>query len=56
MFIHPPRTGPSLQDGFLSSDTWKEEKDMSGELLTKVKRNNKIMVDFNGLSTISRTV
>ena len=55
MFIHPPRTGPSLQDGFLSSDTWKEEKDMSGELLTKVKRNNKIMVEFKGLSTISRT-
>tara|TARA_B100001989_G_C24451557_1_gene419250 strand:- start:56 stop:892 length:837 start_codon:yes stop_codon:yes gene_type:complete len=55
MFIHPPRTGPSLQDGFLSSDTWKEEKDMSGELLKKVKRNNKIVVEFKGLSTISRT-
>tara|TARA_B100001741_G_scaffold145497_1_gene119959 strand:- start:1076 stop:1912 length:837 start_codon:yes stop_codon:yes gene_type:complete len=55
MFIHPPRSGPSLQDGFLSSDAWKEEKDMSGELLTKVKRNNKIMVEFKGLSTISRT-
>ena len=55
MFIHPPRTGPSLQDGFLSSDTWKEEKNMSGELLTKVKRNNKIVVEFKGLSTISRT-
>ena len=55
MFIHPPRTGPSLQDGFLSSETWKEEKDMSGELLKKVKRNNKIVVEFKGLSTISRT-
>ena len=55
MFIHPPRSGPSLQDGFLSSVAWKEEKDMSGELLTKVKRNNKIMVEFKGLSTISRT-
>ena len=55
MFIHPPRIGPSLQDGFLSSDTWKEEKDMSGELLKKVKRNNKIVVEFKGLSTISRT-
>ncbi len=54
MFIHPPRSGPSLQDGFLSSDAWKEEKDMSGELLTKVKRNNKIMVEFKGSSTISR--
>ena len=55
MFIHPPRSGPSLQDGFLSSDAWKEEKDMSGELLTKVKRNNKIVVEFKGKSTISRT-
>tara|TARA_B100001564_G_C20637459_1_gene670395 strand:+ start:150 stop:989 length:840 start_codon:yes stop_codon:yes gene_type:complete len=54
-FVHPPRSGSSLQDGFINSSTWKEEKDMSGELLTKVKRNNKIMVEFKGLSTISRT-
>ncbi len=55
MFVHPPRSGPSLQDGFLSSEAWKKEKDMSGELLTKVQRNNKIMVEFKGSSTISRT-
>ncbi len=54
-FVHPPRSGPTLQDGFINSSTWKEEKDMSGELLTKVERNNKIMVEFKGLSTISRT-
>ena len=54
-FVHPPRSGPSLQDGFLNDNPWKEEKDMSGELLTKVNRNNKIMVEFKGLSTISRT-
>ena len=53
-FVHPPRTGPSLQDGFISSSTWKDERDMSGELLTKVKRNNKIMVEFKGSSIISR--
>ena len=53
-FIHPPRSGPSLQDGLVNSNTWKEEKDMSQELLTKVKRNNKIMVEFKGSSTISR--
>ena len=53
-FIHPPRSGPSLQDGFINSNTWKEKKDMSQELLTKVKRNNKIMVEFKGSSTISR--
>ena len=55
MFVHPPRSGPSLQDGFLSESPWKEEKDMSGELLSKVKRNNKIVVEFKGTSTISRT-
>ena len=54
-FVHPPRSGPSLQDGFLSDSAWKEEKDMSGELLTKVNRNNKIVVEFKGLATISRT-
>tara|TARA_B100000989_G_C19436486_1_gene425386 strand:- start:21 stop:860 length:840 start_codon:yes stop_codon:yes gene_type:complete len=54
ILIHPPRSGPSLQDGLISNIAWKEEKDMSGELLTKVKRNNKIMVEFKGLSTISR--
>ena len=53
--IHPPRTGPSLQDGFISGTAWKEEKDMSGELLTKIQRNNKIVVEFKGSSTISRT-
>jgi hypothetical protein len=34
---------------------WKEEKDMSGELIAKVKRQNKIMVEFKGSATISRT-
>ena len=55
MFVYPPRSGPSLQDGFISATAWKEEKDMSGELLTKVKRNNKIVVEFKGNATISRT-
>ena len=54
-FVHPPRSGSTLQDGFINSSMWKEEKNMSGELLTKVERNNKIMVEFKGLSTISRT-
>ena len=54
MFIHPPRSGPSLQDGLTSNNAWKDQKDMSGELLTKVQRNNKIMVEFKGKSTISR--
>ena len=53
-FIHPPREGATAQDG-VSSDIWKKEKNMSGEMLAKVKRNNKIVVEFKGLSTISRT-
>jgi len=54
VFTHPPKTEPSLQDGFVSQTAWKEEKDMTGELLTKVQRNNKIMVEFKGSSIISR--
>ena len=53
-FFYPPRKGATAQDG-ISNLMWKEEKDMSGELLTKVQRNNKIMVEFKGSSTISRT-
>ena len=54
MFIHPPKEGPSAEDG-IAKTAWKEEKDMTGELLTKVKRNNKIMIEFKGSATISRT-
>ena len=53
LFVHPPREGATAQDG-MSSDIWKKEKDMSGEMLAKVKRNNKIMVEFKGSATISR--
>ena len=54
-FFHPPReNGPTALDG-ISDVAWKENKDMSGELLSKVKRQNKIMIEFKGLSTISRT-
>ena len=55
MFVYPPRSDPSLQDGFLSEYRWIEEKYISVELLSKVKRNNKIVVEFKGTSTISRT-
>ena len=53
--VHPPRdNGPTALDG-ISDTAWKENKDMTGELLTKVKRNNKIMIEFKGSSTISRS-
>ena len=54
MFNFPPQNGPTMQDG-IGSTAWKEDKDMSGELLSKVDRQNKIVVEFKGLSTISRT-
>jgi len=53
-FFYPPREGATAQDG-ISDTMWKEQKDMTGELLSKVKRNNKIMIEFKGTSTISRT-
>ena len=54
IFVHPPKEGPTAGDGF-SSSMWRENKDMTGELLTKVKRDNKIFVEFSGNATISRT-
>ena len=54
IFIYPGREGPTALDG-KSSSMWKEEKDMSGQMLTKVKRQNKIMIEFRGSSTVSRT-
>ena len=54
-FVHPPKdNGPTIMDG-VSQVAWKENKDMSGELLSKVERNNKIMIEFKGSATISRT-
>ncbi len=53
-FVHPGTEGPTALDG--KSDTpWKENKDMSGELLSKVKRSNKIMIEFKSSATVSRT-
>ena len=52
--VHPPRNnGPTALDG-ISDTAWNKNKDMSDELLSKVKRNNKIMIEFEGISTISR--
>ena len=53
MFIHPPRNTESLADG-ISSEMWRSKTDMSDEMLTKVQRNNKIMVEFNGSASIVR--
>ena len=53
-FIYPPREGATAQDG-ISDAMWREEKDMTSHLLTKVKRQNKIMIEFKGNSKITRT-
>ena len=53
-FFYPPREGATAKDG-ISDTMWKEQKDMTGQLLTKVKRQNKIMIEFKGNSKITRT-
>tara|TARA_Y100000590_G_scaffold320645_1_gene363027 strand:- start:315 stop:1166 length:852 start_codon:yes stop_codon:yes gene_type:complete len=53
-FTYPPREGATAKDG-ISETMWKEEKDMTGQLLSKVKRQNKIMIEFKGNSKIART-
>ncbi len=53
-FFHPGKEGPTAKDG-ISDTAWRENRDMSGELLSKVKRQNKIMIEFKGTSSISRS-
>ena len=54
MFVYPPREGSTAQEG-ISDTMWREQKDMTSELVTKVKRQNKIMIEFKGSSKITRT-
>ena len=51
--IYGPKGTKKFVKNIMSA--WKDERDMTDELLTKVERNNKIMVEFKGTSTISRT-
>jgi hypothetical protein len=53
-FVYPPRQNkPTVLDG-ISGIKWQEEKDMTDQLLTKVKRENVIVVEMSGAATISR--
>jgi hypothetical protein len=53
-YVYPPREKiPTALDG-VSKAMWVVKKDMSDQLLTKVKRQNKIMVEMSGAATISR--
>ena len=53
-YVYPPRKKiPTALDG-VSKQMWVVKKDMSDQLLTKVKRQNKIMVEMAGAASISR--
>ena len=52
-FNWPPTKGATASDG-IASTAWNSEKNMREELLDKVDRNNKIVVQFIGTATISR--
>jgi len=53
-YVYPPRERiPTALDG-VSKEIWVKKKDMTDQLLTKVKRQNKIMVEFRGAATVSR--
>jgi len=53
-YVYPPRERiPTALDG-VSKEMWVKKKDMTDQLLTKVKRQNKIMVEMAGAATISR--
>ena len=54
IFTFPPKDGPSLTKDGIASTAWKENKDMTGELLSKVDRQNKIVVEFDVTTSISR--
>ena len=51
MFVYPPKEGPTFRRWNKSSDMWREKKMIWRKMKHKVKRNNKIMVEFNGNAT-----
>ena len=52
-FVWPPVNSATALDG-IAKTAWNENKDMTDQLLSKVQRNNKIVVQFVGSATISR--
>ena len=53
-YVYPPRKKiPTALDG-VSKEMWVKKKDMTDQLLTKVRRQNKIMVELSGAATVSR--
>ena len=53
-YVYPPRERiPTALDG-VSKEMWVKKKDMTDQLLTKVRRENRIMVELSGAATVSR--
>ena len=53
-YVYPPRERiPTVLDG-VSKEMWVKKKDMTDQLLTKVRRENRIMVELSGAATVSR--
>ena len=50
-FVYPPKNRPSLSDNKLSKIAF-EESDVSDELLSKVRRVNKVVVELEGSVTV----
>lgn len=54
IYVYPPREKiPTAFDG-LSKTMWVKKKDMSDQLLTKVIRQNRIMVEMSGAAIVTR--
>ena len=53
-YVYPPRKKISTALDGVSKTMWVEKKDMTDQLLTKVRRQNKIMVEMAGSASISR--
>ena len=54
IFVYPPKTKSATALDGISELMWVEEKDMSDQLLTKVKRQNRITVEMSGSTRIMR--
>ncbi len=50
-FVYPPREGPSASTDFVSDEAF-PDGDMSSQLLSKVKRSNKITLESEGVGVI----
>jgi adhesin/invasin len=50
-YVYPPKDRTTLQDGFIS-DTAFENSDIRKEMLTKVKRSNKIVVEVEASGVV----